>query len=212
MGAHPHETLRRIEELSPPPIEAAGFAGEPQLQRILTKALWKDPERRHASAPERAEALSFASGLVNDRARRVTDHTRAARRQRNRGQPRFTNPIFLVVAAVAVLVGLVLGRLETGASPSPARTGATGAVPSVEALRQRPHGCQPPGEAAAARRGLELRFHASSELQRAALRPAEAAESRAGARVLRHVWSAALRNRNPGSAPSLSLQCAPPLR
>jgi serine/threonine protein kinase len=136
---------------------------------------------------------AFASGLITEQPKSVSEHTRRDRDVRRRRRPRRTLVELAGIAAPAALIlcGLVLGRLGGASSKVAAR--AAIAAERVEegpirALRARLRGCSEHGDLDIEGVKIELEFVASGKVSAVHLRPSEVAHSRVGGCLLARAW------------------------
>ncbi|HEX7900075.1 MAG TPA: protein kinase [Planctomycetota bacterium] len=98
-----YETLRRVQELDPPPLRGI----EPDLETVVFKAMAKDPADRYATAGEFADDLDHALKGEAIRARRDSLRRKAWRRVRK--HPVASAALLLLLIALSVSAGFALG-------------------------------------------------------------------------------------------------------
>lgn len=149
-----------------------------------------------------SKAPAFVSGLVTDQPISVQEHTARDRvaRQSRAGRGPFTKVPTVLIPAVAIMLGLLLGRLGARGSGAPGRSGEKPEIElvtgSVEEVRSRLRRCYPERQQPAKDTKVELAFGESGELGQVRLTPAGMSQTRVGACLLEAAWDAKI------SAPS----------
>jgi tetratricopeptide (TPR) repeat protein/predicted Ser/Thr protein kinase len=98
-----YETLRRVQELDPPPLKGV----EPDLETVVFKAMAKEPADRYASAGAFADDLDHALKGEAIQARRDSISRKAWRRVKK--HPVASAALTLLLIALSVSAGFALG-------------------------------------------------------------------------------------------------------
>lgn len=170
--------------------------------QLLLEESDTEPEFRPIAAiagvPVDSGFPAFASGLLTEQPRSVSEHTHAHTRQ-VRPLKRLRNGMAVAVPAVALLVGLVLGRAEHRSGESLVANSATSpigdtswAADPVETLRLQVKNCTRLSEIASDDARLVLQLDPRGQVASVAVLPENWAQTRAGTCALKAARNSAV--------------------